>query len=270
MSSVGKAEENPATFAASSSGTPSPVSSSMTSWYHSRSAPRTSFGSSAHTPATRSPKKAMVSVIWSGCGRLLSSQRVPRSTRRRECRRTRVWTSAATLLSSASTASHTSARPKISRAASCARTISSVEAPVSSRRRCRKVEPPVLTVSLTRIVVMISRRSACASICSANLSPRAAGKYAKSRRRRYGSSGSSVTMSSSAVVILVYANSTASSGWVSPLPLLSSSRICRSVGRNSSSRLSSPAPSRRRMKRCWAWSRLGAWAEPLASAVFCA
>ena len=112
----------------------------------------------------------MVSAICSGCGRLLSSQRVPRSTSRRECSRIRVWTSAATLLSSASTSSQIGAEPKIARAAVCARTISSVDAPVSSRSRCRKVVPPVLTVSLTSTVVTISRRSAWPSICSANRS----------------------------------------------------------------------------------------------------
>ena len=176
MSSVGKAEENPATRCASSTGTPASVSSSWICWYQSRSAPRSSFGSCDHTCSTRSAKKSMVSASASGCGRLFSSQRVPRSTRRRECSRIRVWTAASTLLSRASTASHTSAWRKIARATVCARTISSSEAPVSSRSRCRYVVPPVLTVSLTSTVVVISRRSGWLTRCSGNRSRSAVGK----------------------------------------------------------------------------------------------
>ncbi|CAM5430075.1 hypothetical protein SFUMM280S_10412 [Streptomyces fumanus] len=101
---------------------------------------------------------------------------MPRSTSRRECSRIRVRTAASTLLSRLSTASHTGYERKMARAAVCARTISSSDAPVSSRSRCRYVVPPVLTVSLTSTVVVISRRSGWVSIRSANCSRSAAGK----------------------------------------------------------------------------------------------
>ncbi len=91
----------------------------------------------------------------------------------------------------------------MARAAVCARTISSMDAPVSSRSRCSTVEPPEFTVSLTSTVVTISRRSGCASMCSGNSSRSFVGKYAWSSPRRYGSSGRSVAISSSATVILV-------------------------------------------------------------------
>ena len=109
------------------------------------------------------------------------------------------------------------------------------------RSRCRKVVPPVLTMSLTSTVVMISRRSGWPSMCSGNRSRSAVGKYACSRPRRYGSSGSvggeQLVRDRDLGVGQQHGQLRAGSG---PCPALSRSRICRSVGRNSSARSSQP------------------------------
>lgn len=145
----------------------------------------------------------MVPAMSSGWRRLLSIHRVARSTRRRECRRILVCARAETLVSRPSISAQISSRPNTARAAVWVRAISSYVAPVSSRRRNAKVQPPRLIVSLTIRVVMISRRRAWASIASPKRARRALGKYSWRAVRKYGSSGSSVASSSSARVILV-------------------------------------------------------------------
>ncbi len=63
-----------------------------------------------------------------------------------------------------------------SRATSQARVRSGTDAPVSSSSRNRNVVPEVSIISLTTEVVMISRRSRCVIIRSANLARSGSGK----------------------------------------------------------------------------------------------
>ena len=156
-----------------------------------------------------------------------------------------------------------------SRATSQARVRLGTEAPVSSISRNKNVMPDVSIISLTTEVVMISRRSGCDSIRSANRARSWAGKYASSTRRRYGSSGRREASTSSSAEILVCASSRANSGVVRPPPADRRSAISRSPGSTScsgSSRLSRTSLRRYRACTC---SREGACDRDAARAMFC-
>jgi hypothetical protein len=111
-----------------------------------------------------------------GRGRLRSSQREPRSIRRRPASSISICTPASTRLSSASISPHCGRISKMSRAAAYARAISDAGAPLSSFRRKVKVVPPPCRMLLTTCVAMISRRSRWLRIRSLKRSGSGSGK----------------------------------------------------------------------------------------------
>ena len=137
----------------------------------------------------------------SGRGRERSSQRVARSTERREESSISVWTSAATMPSSASISSHSARTPNTSRATIDARAMSAGDAPVSSRRRNTNVVPARSIRSLVTRVATISRRRRCRRITSPKRSGSGAGKYRSSSSSSAESSGRSDSSSAAYSVI---------------------------------------------------------------------
>ncbi len=156
---------------------PSATSASRRCSNNASSRPRSTSGSAAVSLAMPGEKKSMRSAMSTGGRRFETSQRVARSTSVRVSSRIAVWTSASITLSSSALRASRSGCPKIRDAARLARTTSSIEPPVSSESRWYAVMPDELMNSLTTWVVMISRRSWCDFIGSANRSWIAFGKY---------------------------------------------------------------------------------------------
>ena len=103
-----------------------------------------------------------------GGRRLCSSHRTARSVSLRPSSSKVIWAARLTCPSSASTWRQKAGMSNTSLATSQARVKLGTEAPVSSISRNKNVMPDVSAISLTTEVVMISRRSGCDSIWSAN------------------------------------------------------------------------------------------------------
>jgi hypothetical protein len=133
-------------------------------------------GIAERTVATPSLSEFTVSATPNGGRLFISSHRVARSTSLRASRTSRILASSSTWPASCPSCRQNAGMSNTSRATSQARVMSGTGRPVSSSNRNRNVLPPVSTISLTSEVVMISRRSRCALIRSANLARSGAGK----------------------------------------------------------------------------------------------